>query len=228
MPTSVSNPASFSSVRTAFNTEGYGISTSFYAYRQGGGIVPASSGFNVIGAGTGGDPLQLTQFNGFSVPSAVDISNKSSNAYGRAYDSGSASASIIHYFYSDKTYYIQPSASGLPDDSSYTTGDGGPQSNWLLGGSAADFSMKYTYTGNAPLVDIGGTLRAAGSYFPLTASGIVASINLGVNQFGVGTNGKASTVTISIARTADTSTVLDTAVLTMSVDATVSDSPYPA
>ena len=74
MATTISNPASFSSVRTAFNAEGYGISTSFFAYRQGGGIVPATSGFNAIGAGTGGDPLQLSQFSGFSVPSPVVIS----------------------------------------------------------------------------------------------------------------------------------------------------------
>jgi hypothetical protein len=71
VPTTISNPASFSSVRTAFNAEGYGISNSFFAYRQGGGIVPATSGFNTIGAGTGGDPLQLTQFNGFTVPSPI-------------------------------------------------------------------------------------------------------------------------------------------------------------
>lgn len=68
MPTTISNPASFSSVRNAFNTEGYGISTSFFAYRQGGGIVPSTSAFNAIGAGTGGDPLQLSQFSGFTVP----------------------------------------------------------------------------------------------------------------------------------------------------------------
>jgi hypothetical protein len=71
MPTSISNPASFSSVRTAFNTEGYGISNSLFAYRQGGGIVPATAPFNAIGAGTAGDPLQLSQFSGFSVPSIV-------------------------------------------------------------------------------------------------------------------------------------------------------------
>jgi hypothetical protein len=71
MPTTVSTPASFSSVRTAFNTEGYGISTSFFAYRQGGGIVPATSGFNAIGAGTAGDPLRMSQFSGFTVPSLV-------------------------------------------------------------------------------------------------------------------------------------------------------------
>lgn len=68
MPTTISNPASFSSVRNAFNTHGYGISTSLFAYRQGGGIVPSSSGFNAIGAGTAGDPLRLSQFSGFTVP----------------------------------------------------------------------------------------------------------------------------------------------------------------
>lgn len=68
MPTVISNPASFSSVRNAFNTHGYGISTSLFAYRQGGGIVPSSSGFNAIGAGTAGDPLRLSQFSGFTVP----------------------------------------------------------------------------------------------------------------------------------------------------------------
>lgn len=67
MATTISNPATFSSVRAAFSAEGYGSSTSFYAYRQGGGIVPATSDFNQIGAGTSGDPLQLSQFNGFTV-----------------------------------------------------------------------------------------------------------------------------------------------------------------
>jgi hypothetical protein len=74
MPTTISNPASFSSVRSAFSAEGYGSSTSFFAYRQGGGIVPATSAFNVIGAGSAGDPLRLSQFSGFTVPSPVVIS----------------------------------------------------------------------------------------------------------------------------------------------------------
>ena len=76
MPTNISNPASFSSVRTAFNAEGYGISNSLFAYRQGGGIVPNTTPFNQIGAGTGGDPLRLSQFSGFTVPSlTLDIQN---------------------------------------------------------------------------------------------------------------------------------------------------------
>jgi len=69
VPTVISNPASFSSVRNAFETRGYGaVNSSLLAYRQGGGIVPSSSTFNSIGAGTGGDPLTLNQFSGFSVP----------------------------------------------------------------------------------------------------------------------------------------------------------------
>ena len=69
MPTVISNPASFSSVRSAFQTRGYGTANnSLLAYRQGGGIVPSSSTFDTIGAGTAGDQLRLGQFSGFSVP----------------------------------------------------------------------------------------------------------------------------------------------------------------
>jgi hypothetical protein len=69
VPTVISNPASFSSVRSAFETRGYGaVNSSLLAYRQGGGIVPSSSTFNSIGAGTVGDTLNLSQFSGFSVP----------------------------------------------------------------------------------------------------------------------------------------------------------------
>ena len=69
MPTVISNPASFSSVRSAFQTRGYGAANnSLLAYRQGGGIVPSSSTFDTIGAGTAGDQLRLGQFSGFSVP----------------------------------------------------------------------------------------------------------------------------------------------------------------
>jgi hypothetical protein len=84
VPTTISTPARFSSVRTAFNAEGYGISTSFFAYRQGGGIVPATSGFNVIGAGTAGDPLRMSQFSGFTVPSLVSFTPAGGDSPGTA------------------------------------------------------------------------------------------------------------------------------------------------
>ena len=84
MPTTIPPQATFSAVRNAFNTEGYGISSSFFAYRQGGGIVPATSAFDVIGAGTAGDPLRLTQFNGFTVPSLVTFNPEGGTTVGTA------------------------------------------------------------------------------------------------------------------------------------------------
>jgi hypothetical protein len=233
MARTIRNPAAFNSgdglsVRTSFFNEGYGISGSFKAYAQGGSIVPASSAFNAIGAGTVGDPLRLSQFSGFTVPTIIDISNKSTGALARAYQAGSAGASIEHVFYSDKNYEINASAVGLPGNEETVSGDFGFMSNWLLGGSAANFSMKYTFSGNAPDVTIGGVgNRAANTYFALEESlGVVASISLYVNQSGVGSEFKSSIVTISIARTADLSTVLDSAVLTMDVTAIVTDSQF--
>lgn len=100
MPTTISN--SFSSVRSAFNTEGYGngVSNSFLAYRQGGGIVPFTPPFNSIGAATPGDDLRLSQFNGFTVPGVIaSLSNHSASAFHTVSNpvgaSPSASASLI-------------------------------------------------------------------------------------------------------------------------------------
>jgi hypothetical protein len=157
-----------------------------------------------------------------------DISNKTTNVIARAYDSGSASASIEHVFYSDKNYEIFATAVGLPANEETVEGDFGFMSNWLIGGSAADFSMKYTFSGNAlSLVQIGGVdFPSTNTYYPLTGD-VPASFNLNVNQFAPGFESRSSTVTISIARTTDLSTVLDTAVLTMSVSAEVSDSSFP-
>ena len=105
MPTTISSPAGFKSVRTAFNAEGYGdgVSNSFLAYRQGGGIVPTTSPFNAIGAGVGSpqpDKLQLSQFNGFSVPNVIaTLSNHTTTAFhtvSSPSDAGpSAAASLI-------------------------------------------------------------------------------------------------------------------------------------
>lgn len=127
MPTSISNPATFSSVRTAFNTEGYGISTSLFAYRQGGGIVPATSGFNAIGAGTGGDPLQLSQFSGFSVPSRVTLDNATvTNEPERGVDYTGR-----YQLNSDGNIYLTDSFGTLYN---YIP--------WLISGSASDFEAR--------------------------------------------------------------------------------------
>lgn len=66
----VSNPPTFGaasnpapgSVRKEF--EAFGSSTSFYAYRRGGGIIPDTSLYSAVGLGTSGSPLQLSQFAG--------------------------------------------------------------------------------------------------------------------------------------------------------------------
>jgi hypothetical protein len=74
MVTTISDPATFSSVRNAFNTEAYGISNSFKEYRMGnlanGPIVPyfLNEDFYGIGQATESDPLRLSQFNGIILP----------------------------------------------------------------------------------------------------------------------------------------------------------------
>ena len=88
MPTTISNR--FSSVRTAFNTEGYGISTRLSAYARGGSIVPNTAAFNQIG--TAGS-LRLSQFNGFTVPSLVTFNPE-----------GGASVGTAVYLISDEPY----------------------------------------------------------------------------------------------------------------------------
>ena len=78
MAITIINPARFNDdgglgtrtfVRAAFFDEGYGVSNRLSGYAQGAGIVPATAAFNQIGAGTVGDPLRLSQFSNFTVPS---------------------------------------------------------------------------------------------------------------------------------------------------------------
>lgn len=59
-----SNPAA-GSVRKEF--EPLGSSTSLYAYRRGGGIIPDTSYYSGVGLGTTESPLKLTQFAGLTV-----------------------------------------------------------------------------------------------------------------------------------------------------------------
>jgi len=104
MAVTILNPARFNDdggvggrqfIRAAFFDEGYGVSSSFKAYAQGAGIVPATAAFDIIGAGTAGDPLRMSQFSGFVVPSLTldtqtvtvgTLSFKGINNYG--FDSG--------------------------------------------------------------------------------------------------------------------------------------------
>jgi hypothetical protein len=105
VPTVISNPASFTSVRNAFQTRGYGaVNNSLLAYRQGGGIVPSSSAFDGIGAGTSGDPLRLSQFSGFSVPDLLRFTTPYTGVNGGKFNiasrasTGSGSRPMYAYF----------------------------------------------------------------------------------------------------------------------------------
>lgn len=69
MGTAVSNPASFSSVRSACSAEGYGSSLSFTGYNRGGGIVPDHA--NTAGVSATDAGLALSQFSGITIPSSV-------------------------------------------------------------------------------------------------------------------------------------------------------------
>lgn len=156
MPTTISNPATFSSVRAAFSAEGFGTSTSLLAYRQGGGIVPATSTFNVIGAGTASDPLQLSQFNGFVVPSptgTVSLSNVTLNASSIRYLNFPTSALAGIRLLS--TGELQ----GIVNEGNSTTG-WVTQYNWLTGGNASYWSYRATLTFGS----LGGSSTASGTY----------------------------------------------------------------
>lgn len=95
MATAVSNPASFSSVRSACSAEGYGSSTSFSGYNRGGGIVPDHA--NTAGVSASDAGLALSQFSGITIPSSVvnHTLSKSGDATGSAND-GVAPPSVIN------------------------------------------------------------------------------------------------------------------------------------
>lgn len=67
MGTAVSNPASFSSIRSACSAEGYGSSTNFTGYNRGGGIVPDHA--NTAGVSATDAGLAMSQFSGITIPS---------------------------------------------------------------------------------------------------------------------------------------------------------------
>jgi hypothetical protein len=217
MPTSISNPASFSSVRTAFNTEGYGISNSLFAYRQGGGIVPATSPFNAIGAGTAGDPLQLSQFSGFSVPSlgpTVSLFDYTLEAYSimLSGEGGSSTAAIrlntdgstvfratFGAFDSEIHVYVDNIEVG-------TSGGNYSLGNWLTSGNAGDVSV-YAVKGIGDALGVGSS--ATDEWLPLTTQ---REWNVRAPRSS-GTVTRYTPITLTFAPTTNTSNVLDTATI---------------
>jgi hypothetical protein len=234
MPSVISNPASFSSVRTAFNAEGYGISDSFFAYRQGGGIVPATSPFNGIGAGTVGDPLQLSQFNGFSVPSFEIINISNHNVYTQriAYGDGQSSALSQLTLSSTGTLSLLGSTAYFPlfqvegsiliNGNDYfnntlagsTSGQVAQSNQWLQSGTASLYSARATIISGGTTSGSNETLTGTyGSWQALTSTrtfGVECNTNTGTR------NGALSVVfTLDIALTSNLSNILDTATITL-------------
>ena len=191
MPTTISTPARFSSVRTAFNAEGYGISTSFFAYRQGGGIVPATSEFNVIGAGTVGDPLRMSQFSGFTVPSPVQININSTTVDATFFGATQASA------------VFGVDADGFTYTGAYTTAQSftqGPQ--WCIPANQASNYEIFATLIVGPL-----SFGTTGSWLPLS--------NDQYWRLTVGTQNEGSAQFNLSIRKIGTTTILTTATITL-------------
>lgn len=153
MATTISNPASFSSVRSAFFNERYTETyteipgeplapapANLNAYRRGGGFVPDTPDFSTIATGIGEDKLKLSQFSGFTVPSrtgTVYMENVSLDAETLEYNdqAGSALAAVRML----DTGEFQ----GLINDSS-PSGGWATLFNWRTGGASSSWSFRAT------------------------------------------------------------------------------------
>ncbi len=234
MATTISNPASFSSVRTAFNAEGYGLSTSFFAYRQGGGIVPATSPFNAIGAGTGGDPLQLSQFNGFVVPSpsgTASLSAHTLSATALAYNDVACSALTALEIRNDRALYGLANANGddntmIIDGTDYANPSGTSGyiavQNWLsAGGDVSLWSCQAVPISGTP--DAGS---AATNTWLSMSSNRLWSVTAASNS-SQRSRSKIFSFTLQLALTSDTSTVLASATMQLSASSTTQSGEEP-
>jgi len=156
MGTAVSNPASFSSIRSACSAEGYGSSTNFTGYNRGGGIVPDHA--NTAGVSATDAGLAMSQFSGITIPSA--ITNHTS----------SISHASINAEYLDST---APATSGTATTSavsvSITSGGVGPYTySWALvsgtamtlsGAASSSTTFAYTRVPTQPATNVTATYR---------------------------------------------------------------------
>jgi len=214
MAKTILNPARFTTdplgsrnyIRAAFFDEGYGVSTSFKAYVQGGSIVPASSAFNAIGAGTVGDPLRMSQFNGFVVPSLVNITDQSIVASGAGFDQ--ASATVEYSLLSNGTARTLRIGDFLYEDIAIP-------GEWLVGGTtASDFSVRAT----AQVYNVGGDSYFNGTLNTWESLSSTRAWSLAVDTRN--SSAQASVILlVQIARTSNTSAILDSAEIGLQVDA---------
>jgi hypothetical protein len=168
MAVTIVNPARFNDdglgtrrfIRAAFFDEGYGSSTSFKAYAQGAGIVPATSAFDAIGAGTVGDPLRMSQFNGFTVPSLATVAIEDLELYASvgAVFNGQAYTGLTFNTNGTLSYnlYVLNSGTGRNvtlslSGSTIATGSlsisGNVSGMWKLSGNASDYQIYVSKSG---------------------------------------------------------------------------------
>lgn len=216
MPTTIGS--SFSSVRTAFNTEGYGIAGNLAAYRRGSGIVPNTSEFNVIGGS--GQGLALSQFVGFTVPSptgTVYMEAVSLNASTQEYNDqpGSALAGVRML----DTGEFQ----GIVNDSDqagwYTL------FNWRTGGATSFWSFRATQTlgGQSGSNIVNGTYTTGWVAASTLPQWDVAGYSNSFQRFGQATR----TFTLELALTSNTSNVLASASISITATASTSAGEIP-
>ena len=135
------------------------------AYRRGGGFVPDTAAPATLGAGTEGDPLQLSQFSGFTVPTRTAIANLTEhsgivehNVFAQQGEAstftelriGNNGAITIEGSTGWSQFYT-PTGSILIDGNQYWDGSfegssSGPINvqNWLIGGGASLYSCRGT------------------------------------------------------------------------------------
>ena len=209
MAVTIVNPARFNDdglgtrrfIRAAFFDEGYGSSTSFFAYRQGGGIVPATSAFDVIGAGTAGDPLRMSQFSGFTVPSPVVISIANDTITADAvYESDFDFNSTTYGIYSNGLIAAFATSTNGGANDGLTNG-----TNWVTPTSSASlYEVRATKVSGDAFQPTGSDL---GVWLPCTSNREWQLLLSGIGRFDC-------VLTIEI-RDAATQTIQDTATITM-------------
>jgi hypothetical protein len=223
MATTISNPASLSSVRFAFFSEGYTDTGSeipgeprppapanLNAYRRGGGFVPNTPAFSAIATGVGDDLLKLSQYSGFTVPNAVQpgtvyLEAVSISAITQEYNNqaGSALAGVR----------MQDSGEfqGIQNDNQFGGGSSGwfTLFNWRTGGATSFWSFRATQTtafqSGSNIVN--GTYTTGWVAASTLPQWDVAGYSNSFQRFGSATR----IFTLELALTSDTSNVLASA-----------------
>jgi hypothetical protein len=245
------------SVRASFFFEGYGLgpppndgnangaSGSFKAYRRGGPIVPDTAAFSGVGLGTEGSPLRLSQFSGLFVPSfeIVNISNHLVYVQRQAFNDGQSSAlarlslssSGVLSLLGSTAYNASFSALGEIniDGSDYfdDTEAGSAKTitvanEWLQSGTPSLYSARVTIvSGATPNGSTRVRTGTFGSFLPLTST-----LEWTLSAFSTTSsrdNIMNNVLTLDIALTSDTSTIIDTATIELITRAQTASGDIP-